>query len=1014
MDSILESLNAAQRAAVTSPASVLQILAPPGSGKTKTLTSRVAYLLSHRGYKPWNILCVTFTIKSAKEMKERISKMITDGSEKKLILGTFHSVCRRYLVSYGHHIGIPKGFGIADSADSLSIITRIVKRLRLNIDPRVARARISSSKARSVGYTEVMSDSAKRKNVDQQEFATIFEAYELHLATSNLLDYDDLLLKCADLLDKYPVCVSNVEAVLIDEFQDTNHVQYRLMQLFSAKKKCITIVGDPDQSIYGWRSAEIKNLEKMCGHYTGTLVIHLEDNYRSSATILLAALEVIQQDSARHPKPLNATHCPSTPPVLRRLPSAEIEAKWMVTEIQRLVGLTGSLLDFSDFAILLRSATLWNPIELEMGRTGIPYRVVGGHRFFDRAEIKLLLDYLRVICQPENTDALARIINEPKRGVGDTTVKALLEEAAAKKSTLWGLIRNGSMAKVSNAAERGISSFINLILTARKQMARSDDICQPYELLDLVVKKLEFKTYLEKKHKEDHEDRWANVEELLAQASDMSISAATVSGADELEDALPESEGQAREQGNIAEEALSRFLANVALSTEKQRDGELDAKDSPRAMVTISTIHAAKGLEWPVVFIPCAYEGSIPHSRSEDTDEERRLLYVAMTRAQALLYMSYPTKNMRNEETDLSSFLKPKKVASYLTNKGPSIDQSLVRDLCSILRRDFPKEYNTSNLFNSVDNIEDNLWPLDGEKNPEEANIRWIQHREAKIHDTSYHQWHSGRASATVQSSTITTSTHASNFTIPKGSSSSAAFTHNSAFVTASSHLRDWKETQISGQKRARAVEEEPNQSAASRVKTKKIDKSQGTLSSFLSLPSNKGPRDGGLPVKVVRAVELPTSSLTSKAANVSTKTHSTINQEWTTRTLTPIQNTFRPPKPRLSSNHPTNSYPHFSSSPPRPDRENVPDIHDNPLKPDPNENCETHPLFQPTSSKTGGRNFSRPSSTFHNTTLEQVQNRKQQSCNAIPKRTLGTKRAVQGWQPVNSGFRPPTMNDRG
>lgn len=652
MDPILEGLNAAQYTAVTSPSTVLQILAPPGSGKTKTLTSRVAYLLSHHGYKPWNILCLTFTIKSAREMKERIARLIGDGMEAKLILGTFHSVCRRYLVSYGHLIGIRKGFGIADSSDTASIIKRIIKRLNLNIEPKKAQSRISSSKSRGIGHAELAQQEAKKKNVDHEEFARVFEAYENQLEKSNLLDYDDLLLRCVDLLRQHPMCVSNVEVVLIDEFQDTNLVQFDLMRLFAAKKKRVTTVGDPDQSIYGWRSAEIKNLKRMQKQYPDTLVIHLEDNYRSSGAIILAAREVIEQDESRVSRPLLPTHCPGTVPVLRRLPSAEIEASWIISEIVRSVIMTGGLLAYSDFAILLRSASLSRTIESAMGKAGLPYRMVGGQRFFDRIEIKILLDYLRVVSQPGNSDALVRIINVPPRGLGATTVKALLEEAEAKGMSLWTLSRDAIQGhttpktRISKTGEQRLSSLINIILTARRKMLETPTHFSPEELLKYIIKKLDFQAYLEKAHENDHEARWANVEELLAQASDnpttVKEESADFGGGEE---SLPCIEGVEQTQGNAAEEALSKFLANVALATELQREDDSTEGEAANARIVISTIHAAKGLEWPVVFIPSAYEGSLPHSRAEDTNEERRLLYVAMTRAQALLYMSCPTRN---------------------------------------------------------------------------------------------------------------------------------------------------------------------------------------------------------------------------------------------------------------------------------------------------------------------------------------------------------------------------------
>lgn len=717
---ILEGLNSAQKAAVTSPESVIQILAPPGSGKTKTLTSRVAYLLFHCDYKPWNTICLTFTIKSAREMKDRISKLIGNGLESKLILGTFHSVCLRYLRTYGHLIGLRKGFSIADSSDSQAIINRIIKRQKLNIEPKVARARISSSKAKGITCEQLQLTG--KKNVDQQEFVSVFLAYEDHLSISNLLDYDDLLLRCVDLLNRHPECVSNVEAVLIDEFQDTNHVQFDLMRLFATYQKRITTVGDPDQSIYGWRSAEIKNLRRMQTLFPDTLVVHLEDNYRSSGAILLAALEVIQQDESRPSKPLLPTHCPGSQPVLRKLPSAAVEAKWIVTEINRCIALTGGhLLKYSDFSILLRSASLSRHIESAMGKVGMPYRMVGGLRFFDRSEIKIILDYLRAVDQPDNSDALSRIINIPSRRIGDGTIKDLLEESSSRGVTLWNLVRDivqGQLkpkTKLSKVAEQGLSVFYNIILTSRKKLLDVDTLLHPHQLLELIMKKIEFKAYLEKTHPEDHENRWANIEELLALALG--------SAEDGAEEALPEVTKVQQEPASASGEALSRFLANVALSTESQRDE--DSQDDPKGTVVISTIHAAKGLEWPIVFIPSTYQGSIPHSRAEDSDEERRLLYVAMTRAQALLFMSCPTKSSNGEETTMSPFLSPSKVNHYLSKRGPSFCGQTIGDICRILGRACPTQDALLEGMRGLQSIEDDQWPLDGAVNPESAEGLW-------------------------------------------------------------------------------------------------------------------------------------------------------------------------------------------------------------------------------------------------------------------------------------------------
>ncbi len=479
----------------------------------------------------------------------------------------------------------------------------------------------------------------------------VFAAYEAALTSANLLDYDDLLIRCVVLLRQHPSCVSNVEAVLIDEFQDTNLVQFDLMRLFAAKRKRITIVGDPDQSIYGFRSAEIQNLMRMRKQYPDTLVVLLEENYRSSGAILLSALEVIQQDESRPKKPLLPTHCVGTNPVLRKLPSAAIEAAWTVSEISRAVHVTGHLLNYSDFAILIRSAALSRHIETAMGKVGMPYRMVGGYRFFDRVEVKVLLDYLRTVCQPDNSDALARIINVPSRRIGENTIKALLEEAETKQTTLWRLIQKHVQGhlilktKLTLSTKKAIGSLINTIVTLRKRLMEPDTRQSPKELLESIIKKLGFREYIEKSHPEDHEARWANVEELIVQASD------TVESEDMEADTLPEVEGLEQQQRSPSMEALSRFLAHVALSTELKEDEE----EEPRPKVTISTIHAAKGLEWPVIFIPAAYGGSIPHSRAEDIDEERRLLYVAMTRAKALLYISCPMKNSQHGNHTLAT-----------------------------------------------------------------------------------------------------------------------------------------------------------------------------------------------------------------------------------------------------------------------------------------------------------------------------------------------------------------------
>jgi len=653
-------------------------------------------------------------------MKERIGKLLGNGLESKLILGTFHSIARRYLARYGHLIGIKKDFGIADSADSLAIIKRIVKRHNLMIDPKVARSRISGRKARAEKKQEANKSGAK--TVESHEFEVCCTEYEAALQRSNLLDYDDLLLRCVDLLRHHPACVVNVEAVLIDEFQDTNIVQFDLMRLFAAERKRITIVGDPDQSIYGFRAAEIKNYKRMLRQYPDTVTIALEENYRSSGAILHMALSVIQQDESRVAKSLTATHMVGTRPVLRRLAGAYKEAEWIVTEIQRCIGMTGGLLDLNDIAILLRSASLSRLIETALGRAGIAYRMVGGLRFYDRVEIKTILDYLRVINQPDNNDALARIINTPSRRIGDATIKSLLEEADLAKITLWtlilGIVRGTRRptTKIQKQADQGLAKLVELVLSARKKLSGPPkDRITTVKLIELVIEKTGYEQWLVDHQQDIHKARWDNVQELITQANDFQDLLST--GYED--EALPDVDGVEQAED---EDHLSRFLANVALASEVKSD---DSGGTATSQVTISTIHAAKGLEWPVVFIPATYQGSIPHSRAEDTDEERRLLYVAMTRAKTLLYMSYPLQNSQSESTVLSPFLAPPVLAPLFDVKGPSLGPSTVQSISHILRRPCPSLASIVESRSLLRSLDDDLFPIDGEDENENPEARW-------------------------------------------------------------------------------------------------------------------------------------------------------------------------------------------------------------------------------------------------------------------------------------------------
>ncbi|KAI1446096.1 P-loop containing nucleoside triphosphate hydrolase protein [Annulohypoxylon stygium] len=714
---LFRSLNQAQSRAVNSQASTVAILAGPGSGKTHTLTSRVVWLIDHVGIRPRDVIVATFTVKAANEMKARLGQALGDGREKSIVLGTFHSIARKYLAIYGKRIGLDPKFGIADDSDSRAILKRICKRLKAQVDPAAARAWISKRKAKGTSDEKQIKGKGD-KDEQSQMMEECFQEYQSHLERSNLLDYDDLLIRCVDLLRQYPDCVQNIQTVLIDEFQDTNGVQYDLMKLFAQKNRRITVVGDPDQSIYGWRSAEIRNLHRLLRDFPGTDEISLEENYRSSSSILDVSLKVIQQDKDRYKKALFPIHARGTRPVLRMLKNPLIEAEWVVSEIKRIRVMSGNMVKSDDIAILLRSAALSRHIESALGREGIPYRMVGGFKFYERAEIKTILDYLRVVHQPENNDALARIINVPRRGVGDVTIASLLEEAERNAMSLWELLDKhfkGTRKATTNirpqTEQRLSGGLFKLINNLRIKLR--PETGEPSELVDVIMqllKDLRFDRYLEEAHGPGWELRLANVEEFVNLVTEF------MHQDKPEEDLLPLLDDTAEMPDD---DILARFLANVSLAADKQTD-EKDKETKPQ--VTVSTIHAAKGLEWPVVFIPAVYDGSIPHMRSEDRDEERRLLYVAMTRAQALLYLSCPQNKLGSQDntTKLSPFIQELSSSNFL-KRGPSFDRSVMTEVAKILQRDLPSEDVIYKDIPAMTPVEDNLFALDPSQNVERS-----------------------------------------------------------------------------------------------------------------------------------------------------------------------------------------------------------------------------------------------------------------------------------------------------
>ncbi|KUJ20600.1 P-loop containing nucleoside triphosphate hydrolase protein [Mollisia scopiformis] len=997
---LLAHLNPSQQAAVSSFADTLAILAGPGSGKTHTLTSRTAWLLA-QGLQPWNVIVATFTVKAAREMKERIGKLIGNGMESKLVLGTFHSIARRYLARYGHLIDIKKDFGIADSADSLAIIKRIIKKNNFIIDAKITRSRISGKKSRGARYRDKENENTSgAKTVEAQEFDICYAEYEEALKRSNLLDYDDLLLRCVDLLRYHPSCVSNVEAVLIDEFQDTNIVQFDLMRLFAAHRKRVTIVGDPDQSIYGFRAAEVKNYKRLLKMYPETVTIALEENYRSSGAILLTSLNIIEQDSSRVAKSLLATHAVGTRPVLRRLCDAHKEAEWIITEIQRIKGLTGELLDLNDFAILLRSSALSRLIESALGKAGIAYRMVGGLRFYDRLEVKTILDYLRVINQPDNNDALARIINVPSRRIGESTIKSLLEEADESKITLWSLIlgfvqgKKSAKTKLPKQTDQGLSRFVNIILTARgKLTAPEEERMTMPELIKFILLKTDYETWLEEHHSDIHKARWANVEELITQATDFQ-DLVSCSYEDE---SLPQIDGLDQDEGP---DHLSRFLANVALASEVKND-----EGTATAQVTISTIHAAKGLEWPVVFIPATYQGSIPHSRAEDTNEERRLLYVAMTRAKALLYMSYPVKNSQSELTTLSPFLCATSLAPLLDQRGPSFRSSTVQTMAQILRRALPSATSISKSSAFVVSMEDDIFPLNGEENKDEKTSRWnsmagnpsftmgqqapkrrrveMNRSVSNIEERSAPDWKPAYHTTMDQSASFT----------------SASITMKSSFVSAGSHLQVLKEQAVdcaaatSLDPAPEDTQSQARKKVAPKAKSKSLE-GQGTLFGFLGKPEPKVAELVNIKPPKTTTNRTETSNFPVAAAFCLPRPLAIVDRpieiapSLANHRLGGGKTIIRPRQSVPIEDCHRNDYVFLSSSPPRVTRiepipEKQPGLVSNP------------PIMK----------LVRPVVSMHETSMDKLQS------GSAARKTLGVKRSMNGWENrKNQSFKPPTI----
>ena len=604
---ILAALNPAQREAVEAIEGPVLILAGPGSGKTKVITHRVAYLIKSCGVSPNNIIAVTFTNKAAREMKDRLEQLLGQAAEA-LTLGTFHAICARILRREGKAIGLSSSFVIYDEEDQLSLIKQALEELNLDpkqYAPKALRSAISAAKSRLVNPE----DYAKRVNSYFEEIVhRVYQVYQQLLSQGQAVDFDDLLMRTVQLFQHHPQILKKYQSkyvhILVDEFQDTNVVQYMLMKNLAGEYRNLCVVGDPDQSIYSWRFADLHNILSFEKDYPEAKVVFLEQNYRSTKTILEVASDIISANLQRKPKKLWTENEDGASVTVIESYNAEEEAQSVVNEIERLVGQEQTSL--KDCAVMYRVNAQSRALEETFLRYGVPYRLVGGTRFYQRREIKDIIAYLRLIHNTQDNVSLLRIINVPVRGIGHRTLSQLQSWAKAHNSSFFGAIEQVSSEKI---LPQRISQALAGFNAAMAELTAQSHELSLSALVDKVLERTRYKEHI--LNKEDGDDRWENIVELRSVAS-------------EYDDLNPE-------------EALAAFLEKVSLVS------DIDELDEKVDAVTLITLHQAKGLEFPVVFIVGLEEGILPHRKSfddpEQMEEERRLCYVGITRAKERLYL---------------------------------------------------------------------------------------------------------------------------------------------------------------------------------------------------------------------------------------------------------------------------------------------------------------------------------------------------------------------------------------
>lgn len=610
MIDFLKDLNPAQREAVTYTSGPLLILAGAGSGKTRVLTYHIAYLIGVKGIRPGNILAVTFTNKAAGEMKERVEKLLGPvGSG--VWMSTFHSWCARILRTEAHLLGYNRNFSIYDDDDQISLLKKCMEELEIStqkVSPEAVGKRISSAKDKLITWQDF---SSQTKDYFEENVAKIYKLYQNKLSQANAFDFDDLIMRVVEIFTQNPEVLEKYQDryqyILVDEYQDTNHAQYRLVNLLASKNRNLCVVGDEDQSIYGWRGADINNILDFEKDYPDAKIVKLEQNYRSTQIILDAAGAVVKNNLQRKGKTLY-TQIPGGEKInLWFLENEYQESEAIVGHLQHLI--QQDTYSRSDFTILYRTNAQSRVFEQRLRDSGIPYVIVGGVRFYERKEVKDMLAYLKVLANPRDDLSLKRIINVPARGIGAQTISKLENYSLKNSLNLFEGIKNvREIEGISPRLKEAIKDFSGMLV----EFSRLKDEFPVDQITEMVAEKTGYLDALKKEKTIEAENRVENVKELINATAEF------------------------KERSDTP--TLEGFLEEVSLIT------DIDMWDKSKDAVTLMTLHAAKGLEFRVVFIAGLEEGLFPLSRSlenpSELEEERRLFYVGITRAKERLYLS--------------------------------------------------------------------------------------------------------------------------------------------------------------------------------------------------------------------------------------------------------------------------------------------------------------------------------------------------------------------------------------